>query len=268
MGKALNYYNEYDPFAAEWLRGLINYGLIPNGEVDERSITDVEAADLEGFTQCHFFAGIGGWSRALELAGWGADRAVWTGSPPCQPFSSAGTHTGFSDARDLWFAWFDLIRQCRPRTIFGEQVATSIKHGWLDRAAADLATAHYRHGAIVLSAASIGAPHRRERLFIVADTCDSRLQGQRRSRQEPMAKRRQRTERYSTSRSFWGASSIYCRDKKYRAAPIQHEIQPMVDGLPESLGRVGLLKGAGNAIVPQAAAEIIKAYMEQDDEQN
>lgn len=63
------YYNEFDPFAAKWLRNLIDAGLIAPGIVDDRSITDVTPADLEGFKQCHFFAGIGGWSLALRLAG-------------------------------------------------------------------------------------------------------------------------------------------------------------------------------------------------------
>ena len=88
------YYNEFEPFAAAWLRELIKDGLIADGEVDGRSITDVEPADLKGFTQCHFFAGIGGWSYALRLAGWSDSRPVWTGSPPCQPFSVAGTRRG------------------------------------------------------------------------------------------------------------------------------------------------------------------------------
>jgi len=84
------YYNEIDPFAAEWLRQLIKDGLIADGEVDERSIEDVTPNELAGFTQCHFFAGIGGWSYALRLAGWPDDQPVWTGSCPCQPFSTAG----------------------------------------------------------------------------------------------------------------------------------------------------------------------------------
>ena len=83
------YYNEHDPFAAAWLRELIKEGLIADGEVDERDIKDVQADDVRGFTQCHFFAGIGGWSYALRLAGWPDDREAWTGSFPCQPFSSA-----------------------------------------------------------------------------------------------------------------------------------------------------------------------------------
>lgn len=60
------YYNEFDPDAAAWLRSLIRRGLIPAGDVDERSIEDVCPTDLRGYTQCHFFAGIGGWPLALR----------------------------------------------------------------------------------------------------------------------------------------------------------------------------------------------------------
>ena len=72
------YYNEINPYAAQWLRNLIDEGQIAPGVVDDRSIEDVRPSDLEGFEQCHFFAGIGGWSRALRLAGWPDDRPVWT----------------------------------------------------------------------------------------------------------------------------------------------------------------------------------------------
>lgn len=54
------YYNEIDPYAAQWLRKLITEGLIADGDVDERSIEDVAPSDLDGYTQCHFFAGLGG----------------------------------------------------------------------------------------------------------------------------------------------------------------------------------------------------------------
>lgn len=79
------YYNEIDPFAAAWLEELVRAGHIAPGEVDTRSIEDVCPSDLRGFTQCHFFAGIGVWSYALRLAGWPDDRQVWTGSCPCFP---------------------------------------------------------------------------------------------------------------------------------------------------------------------------------------
>ena len=133
----MNYYNEFDPKAAAWLRHLIADGIIPPGHVDERSIQDVMPDDLRGYTQCHFFAGIGGWSEALRLAGWPADRPVWTGSCPCQPFSVAGKGKGTKDERHLWPAFFRLIAECQPPAAFGEQVASAAALGWLTPALAD-----------------------------------------------------------------------------------------------------------------------------------
>jgi DNA (cytosine-5)-methyltransferase 1 len=166
----MNYYNEFDPYAAQWLRNLIEAGHIPQGEVDSRSIKDVSASDLTGFVQCHFFAGLGGWSHALRLAGWPDDRPVWTGSCPCQPFSAAGTQKGTADDRHLWPVWFNLIRECRPGVVFGEQVEAAINHGWLDLVQSDLESEGYACGAVGLPAGGVGAPHIRQRLWFVADT--------------------------------------------------------------------------------------------------
>jgi DNA (cytosine-5)-methyltransferase 1 len=121
------YYNEHDPYAAQWLRNLIDAGHIAPGIVDERSIVDVRPADLAGYTQCHFFAGIGGWSLALRLARWPDDRPVWTASCPCQPFSQAGAQRGSDDERHLWPAFFRLIGECRPAIVFGELFALTWK---------------------------------------------------------------------------------------------------------------------------------------------
>ena len=166
------YYNEHDPYAAQWLRNLIAAGHIAPGEVDERSILDVKPSDLAGFTQCHFFAGIGVWSYALRRAGWPDDRSVWTGSCPCQPFSVAGMAGGFSDERHLWPAWFHLIEQRRPGVVFGEQVEAAIRHGWLDLVQSDMEGIGYAFAAAGIPAAGVGAPHIRQRLWFVADALE------------------------------------------------------------------------------------------------
>lgn len=163
------YYNEFDPYAAQWLRNLITAGHIAPGEVDERSIKDVHADDLKGFVQCHFFAGIGVWSHALRKSGWDDSRPVWTGSCPCQPFSAAGAGAGTTDERHLWPAFFKLIDQRRPAVVFGEQVEAAIRHGWLDLVQADMEGIGYAFAATGIPAAGVGAPHIRQRLWFVAD---------------------------------------------------------------------------------------------------
>src|SRR3990167_403826 len=162
------YYNEFDPYAAQWLRNLIARGLIAPGDVDERSILEVTIDDLRGYEQCHFFAGIGGLSAALRLAGWPDGRPVWTGSCPCQPFSAAGKQRGSDDERHLWPAFFRLIGERRPATVFGEQVAGAAGLAWLDHVCADLEDAGYAAAAADLPACRGGAPHPRQRLFWVA----------------------------------------------------------------------------------------------------
>jgi len=171
------YYNEIDPYAAEWLRNLIKQGHIADGVVDDRSISDVRPEELFEFTQCHFFAGIGIWSRALRGAGWADERPVWTGSCPCQPFSGAGKRAGASDERHLWPHWNHLIQECRPSTIFGEQVASKDGLGWLDLVQTDMEAKDYAFGAFDLSASGFGAPHIRQRLWFVADTDNAGSQG-------------------------------------------------------------------------------------------
>ena len=163
------FYNEIDPFAAEWLRQMIRGGHIADGIVDERSIVEIDPDELKQYTQCHFFAGIGGWSYALRLAGVPDDFPVWTGSCPCQPFSSAGKQRAADDERHLWPAFFRLIRECRPGIVFGEQVAGHAGYAWWDAVATDLESEGYAVAAADIGAHSIGAPHIRQRLYWVAD---------------------------------------------------------------------------------------------------
>ena len=236
------YYNEIDPFAAEWLRNLIHAGYIAPGDVDDRSIRDVSPTDLIGYDQAHFFAGIGGWSLALRLAGWPDDRGVWTGSCPCQPFSLAGKGLGEADSRHLWPEWFRLIGECRPRVVFGEQVAAAAGRGWLDAVALELEGAGYAVGAHVCPAAAVGAPHIRDRLWFVADAGGEGLPAP--EREVVRGKGRREEGRAAAERRGW---------------PAEPSVGRVAHGVP---GRVGRLRAYGNAIVPQVAAEVIAAFME------
>ena len=180
----MNLYNEIDPYAAQWLRNLINAGEIPPGDVNETLIENLNADDLIRYTQCHFFAGIGGWPLALRLAGWPDDEPVWTGSCPCQPFSVAGKGLGEDDPRHLWPAFRKLIAKCRPNVVFGEQVAGAAGLRWLSGVQADVEEDSYRLGLAELCAAGVGAPHIRQRLFWVAD-CPERGRGEQRGADQP-----------------------------------------------------------------------------------
>jgi DNA (cytosine-5)-methyltransferase 1 len=327
-------YNEIDPFASKWLKNLIAGGRIAQGKVDNRSVTEITPGDVAGSGQRHFFAGIGGWSYALRLAGVPDDADVWTGSCPCQPFSDAGKRVGVFDARHLWPAWFELIRECRPATIFGEQVASRDGLGWLDLVRSDLERCGYAFGASDLCAAGVGAPHRRQRLYFVAyaDRKSGRLlaaqrqprrtdaqaersgearelayadvarsqgrsvsgngngsgerttrphcvdgrvadaTGERRAESqsppparavEPDVARRVYVDHHGAVRGFWGdADWLLCRDP-YGGPPVARPVEPgsfpMASRVP---GSVGLIRGYGNAIVPQVAATFIRAALE------
>ena len=220
------YYNEHDPYAAAWLRNLIAAGLIAPGHVDDRSIEEVHADDLRGFTQCHFFAGIGGWSFALRLAGWDDARPVWTGSCPCQPFSEAGERKGFEDERHLWPMWFDLVRQCRPPIMFGEQVPEAIKLAWFDAVANDLEGEGYAVGAAVLSGCLVEARQERERLWFVA--C---------ANGKPV-------ERLAEPR------------RQFDSWPTEYPFPRVAHGIPHQRNFV---RAFGNSIIPQVAAQFIRA---------
>lgn len=162
------YYNEFSKQKAAWLRHLIEEGVIAHGIVDERSITEVQPDDLTGFTQCHFFAGIGLWSLCLRNAGWPDERPVWTGSCPCGPFSKAGLRKGFEDPRHLWPEWLRLISVCRPVVLFGEQSDEAL--AWLDLVSADMESNGYAIGSDIIPAAGFGGAHERHRIGFVADS--------------------------------------------------------------------------------------------------
>ncbi|WP_192034324.1 DNA cytosine methyltransferase [Pantoea agglomerans] len=168
MSQPLAYYNEIEPFAVQWLRNLIDAGRIAPGVVDNRSIEDVTPNDLRGFKQVHLFAGFSVWSLALRCAGWPDNKPIWTASCPCQPFSAAGKGAGFADKRHLWPAAHWLVGQCSPVVVLGEQSASKDANDWIDLVQTDVESLGYAFGSVAFPAASVGAPHIRERAYWMA----------------------------------------------------------------------------------------------------
>ena len=330
------YYNEIDPFAAQWLKNLCEKNLITSGNIDERSIKEVKGEELNGVIRSHFFAGIGGWDLALAIAGWPKDRQVWTGSCPCQPFSVAGRGGGVNDERHLWPEFFRLISECRPYTIFGEQVAGKAGLSWLDGVFADLEGNGYTCGVSVIGAHSVGAPHMRKRIYWVANSYGGNVGKRKENEWETESARRASPSRLAenTDSQRWGGRRdgdsprddgqvqaaglravgelannnnkrqqgegcpeqgggsesllscrrgpwddyriIQCKDGKSRRTGSR--VFPLAYGFPRGVGtggswrkglarsashtRKGMLKGSGNAIVPELAAQFISAYMD------
>lgn len=259
----------------------------------------MRAVDLVGHRQVHFFAGLGGWSRALRLAGWPDDRPVWTASCPCQPFSTAGKQRGFDDDRHLWPVLFELVRECRPAILFGEQVAGPAGRTWLDAVSADLESAGYAVGAANLCAAGVGAPHIRQRLYFVAvadaDYAGPQGWGERRDGADERAtweggvagERLGHADGIGAGRIARGCAGTQAAGDRARGVdghvgddadapgawsdvewiactdgksrPAQPGVHPLAHGVP---ARVGKLRAGGNAIVAQVAAEFIGAVMD------
>ena len=186
-----------------------------------------------------------------------------TGGFPCQPFSVAGKQQGRADARDLWPEMFRVIKEFRPTWVIGENVAGFVKME-LDRTLSDLESEGYTARAFIIPACAIGAPHRRDRVWIVAHSgC-----GQ--------TGRTAQSERTSSNTTGCGVATAaypncpllqgtkqpigihkeyahHWNDDWYEAAT---RFCRVVDGLPNRAHR---LKALGNAIVPQVAYEIIRS---------
>ena len=244
------FYNEIDPFAAQWLRNLGAANHITPGVVDERSIKDLTGADLAGVRRAHFFAGIGGWDLALRLAGWPDDAEVWTGSCPCQPYSLAGKQKRTADERDLWPDFFRLISERRPSTILGEQVDNTHGREWLTRLRSDLEGIGYAVGDASLNSAGVGAFQVRQRLYWVADTAGAGRCGGATVAQPGGAEL-----------GGPGPHLLPGPRPDHRGGSSTLAVSDVCSpsyGIP---GRVGRLRGYGNAIDPEVAAGFVGAYM-------
>ncbi len=296
------FYNDNDPKTVDWLLELVRAGTVPHGIVDHRSIAEITPGDVSPYRHCHFFAGIGGWAHALQLAGWPDHWTVWTGSPPCTPFSQAGLQKGTDDERHLWPVFRDLIEQCRPAALFGEQVGSKLGRAWLATVQDNLEKLGYSTAAADLPACGVGAPHIRQRLYWVGLANGARPQQRRKTSAAARhgnttesasgdgvglgnstntgPQRRERAQPCQGSEPgragpWGGVEYLPCTDGKAR--PVKPGLEPLVNGIPDGLvrggdqrlapdrspeGRVMRLRGYGNAIVPRVAAVFIRSVVE------
>jgi DNA (cytosine-5)-methyltransferase 1 len=286
------YYNEIDKFCIEWLKNLIAAKQIPDGVIDTRPIQEVRPDDLKEFIQCHFFCGVGGWPYAAKLARWPTDKPLWTGSCPCQPFSSAGKQQGFNDPRHLWPDFFRLIRARRPACILGEQTSAKAGYAWLDRVGADLDSEDYTWRACDIPSACVNAPNIRNRIYWLAEPARELQHGRRNARKKgriefanrsgadgglehaycalsregwlQRSREQLRTSQDSgASDNFWRNYKLLGPDPNGKYRRVKSGVRLLAHGVS---GRVGKLRGYGNAINPELAAEAMMAYLETEAE--
>ena len=165
---------------------------------------------------------------------------------PCQPWSVAGSQKGTDDERWFWPLIFRLVREIRPRSIFLENVP-GLLHGGIEHVLGDLASVGFAAEWTSVRASDVGAPHRRERVFILGNSDRQGLQG----RQQPVGQS-------SHERPAWPPSPADTDaweqvDEQYFPAT-QPEVRGVVNGLARGLGRADKLRILGNGVVPQQAA--------------
>mgnify|MGYP003136308120 CR=1 FL=1 len=212
---------------------------------------------------------------------------ILTGGYPCQPFSQAGKRRGTEDDRHLWPEMFQVIRSSRPVWVLCENVAGHVTMG-LDEVISDLEGEEYSVQSFVIPAQAVDARHRRDRVWIVANTDDPRFKERRRSESvrsehhpfecscEDLAdslcdSQRSAYRRESrTSQREWEDPNI-SEGNQVWSNPSDcggfwlHEpdVGRVAHGIPN---RVDRLKGLGNAIVPQVAYQIIRTMIESEEQ--
>ena len=174
---------------------------------------------------------------------------IITGGYPCQPFSIAGRKKGEKDPRHLWPEYFRLIKELRPTWVIGENVSGHIKLG-LDTVLENLESEGYSVRTFSISAASIGANHQRERIWIVANTNSSGNKGKKsRSIGKENEKKKRDRQVNSTTRFLDGTDSIVTKQKS--ESEVEH-----VENTRRSLRQGSEFRGENENEIRQGNANI------------
>lgn len=172
-----------------------------------------------------------------------------SGGFPCQPFSVSGKHCGKEDDRYLWPEMLKIIKELRPTWIVGENVAGIVNMA-LDEVLSDLEDEEYSCTSFIIPACSINAPHKRNRVAIVAYN-DSGRRGKKREFESMDGVREQQKNHQLQIEEF--CSYIYESRANWDFEP---GLDRVVHGIPNQVDR---LKCLGNAVVPQQFYPIFKA---------
>lgn len=182
---------------------------------------------------------------------------VLSGGFPCQPFSHSGKRKGTNDERYLWGEMLRAIREIRPRWIVGENVRHFVdwkKQMVFDQVQIDLEIEGYQILPFLLPACSKNAPHKRERIWIIAHSDTTRIHKQYITTEPDQKKQHSRVsfeDRYFTP---FGVKPPIFRGN--------NGISGKLDGITFSKWRNQSIKAYGNAIVPQIALEIFNTINE------
>ncbi len=163
------------------------------------------------------------------------------GGFPCQPFSAAGRKRGTQDHRDLWPEMCRIIEETKPTWVIGENVANFTDMAFT-RTKADLESRGYQVQPFIIPACAVGAPHKRDRVWIIAHTDSAGLQTEREKQRSTgfkqfglMDRKAIEQERQRISNEWLGTEPGLCRGDY---------------GVSERMDRI---KSSGNTIVPLIA---------------
>ena len=189
-----------------------------------------------------------------------------TGGFPCQPFSFAGRKKGSADSRYLWPAMFRVVRDAHPTWVVAENVPGLL--AWdegkiFEQVCLDLEGEGYEVRSLIVPACAVGAPHRRDRVWIIGYAKHHGRDGTKNrkgssSRDERNKKGKNKVRKPQRADSLWSATSDWEQDWHEVAAKLCR----VDDGVSKELYRDQRIKALGNAIVPQVAIEIFKAIKE------